>query len=314
MPYYYTFWILLLASFFACSPQRTNQQSNSVKENAAKNHIVKKIDLQGHRGCRGLYPENSIEGFIHALQLGVNTLEMDVVITKDQKVVLSHEPWMSHHIALDPAGNKIPKSKEQSFNLFEMTLEEIQQFDCGSLFYPLYPQQQKIKTYKPSLAEVIDTVEAYIKANDLPPVYYNIETKSTVERTGIYHPEPKTFVALLMGVIEEKNIGSQCIIQSFDIRTLQEMHQSFPKIQTALLIESNKDYKAALAELAYQPEIYSPHHKLVNADLVAYLKQQNIRLIPWTINNKKRMQDLIDLGVDGIITDYPDRALEILKR
>lgn len=267
------------------------------------------IDIQGHRGCRGLYPENSIPGFIYAIQLGVNTLEMDAVITKDGHVVLSHEPWFSHHFCLMPDGKKISRSEEKDLNIYEMTLEEVQRFDCGSASYALYPQQKKIKTYKPTLAEVIDVVEAYLKENNLPSVDYNIETKSTIERTGIYHPEPKEFVQSLMAVIEKKGIEEKTVIQSFDIRTLKVMNESFPKIRTALLIEKNQDYKQAIAELGFKPSIYSPYHKLVNRELIAHLKKENILLIPWTINQKKRMMELIEMGVDGIITDYPDRIL-----
>lgn len=272
------------------------------------------LDVQGHRGCRGLFPENSIPGFLHALDLGVTTLELDVVITKDNQVVLSHEPWFSHHFCLDPSGNKISKAQEKENNIYEMTLEEVQQFDCGSIVHPIYPDQQKLKTYKPTLAEVIDEVEAHLKKKNLPAVDYNIETKSTVERTNIFHPEPLAFVDKVMAVIKDKGIEEKTIIQSFDTRTLKVMNKSFPKIRTALLIEDNKNFRQALDELGFKPTIYSPAHKLVNTELIEHLRKENILLIPWTINKQKRMQELIDMGVDGLITDYPDRLLELVKK
>jgi glycerophosphoryl diester phosphodiesterase len=133
----------------------------------------KEIDIQGHRGCRGLLPENSLPAFEKAIDLGVNTLELDIAITKDNKVVVSHEPFMNPVICYNLEGKSIPDSLEKYYNLYKMNYEDIKEFDCGSKFHPRYPKQVKLKTYKPLLSEVFDLVTS--KNSD---VKFNIEIKS----------------------------------------------------------------------------------------------------------------------------------------
>jgi glycerophosphoryl diester phosphodiesterase len=133
----------------------------------------KEIDIQGHRGCRGLLPENSLPAFEKAIDLGVNTLELDIAITKDNKVVVSHEPFMNPVICYNLEGKSIPDSLEKYYNLYKMNYEDIKEFDCGSKFHPRYPKQVKLKTYKPLLSEVFDLVTS---KNSDPK--FNIEIKS----------------------------------------------------------------------------------------------------------------------------------------
>ena len=136
----------------------------------------KEFDLQGHRGYRGLYPENSIEGFIKALEIGVNTLELDVVISKDNKVVVSHEPWMSCHICIDSIGNKISNDKN-IYNLYSMDYSNIRKFDCGIIGNNEFPDQNKISTFKPTLNNAIKIIEDYATYNLIKSPNYNIEIK-----------------------------------------------------------------------------------------------------------------------------------------
>ncbi|MCA1763739.1 MAG: hypothetical protein LC664_12225 [Flavobacteriales bacterium] len=110
------------------------------------------IDFQGHRGCRGLYPENTLRGFMHALDLGVTTLEMDVVITKDKKVILSHEPWFSHLISTDSTGRPIDEENERNHAIYQMTFAETQKYDVGQKEHPWFPEQKPIPAQKPLLA------------------------------------------------------------------------------------------------------------------------------------------------------------------
>ncbi len=264
---------------------------------------------------RGLLPENSIPAFTRALELGVTTLELDVVISKDKQVLVSHEPWLSSEICMGPDGNPIPDAgSRQTYNIFQMTYAEIREFDCGSKVVESFPQQEKIPTYKPLLSEVIDSTEAYLSHNG-GQVFYNIETKSQPKGDGIYHPEPKEFVSLLLQVLEEKKLEGRVIIQSFDPRTLQEVHQQAPNLATALLIGSGQgnEAKTQIEQLGYKPPIYSPNWQLVDAAMIAYLHEEQVKVIPWTVNEEADMRSLIDLGVDGIISDYPDRLIKVLK-
>ena len=269
------------------------------------------IDIQGHRGCRGLMPENTIPGFIKAIELGVTTLEMDVVISKDKKVVVSHEPFLSHEICLTPDGKEISEEDEKSYNLFQMTYEEIEKCDCGTKIHPRFPDQEKLAVHKPLLSDVIDAVEKTIIENSLQLVRYNIETKYTPEGDGIFHPMPEEFVDLLLKVLNEKGILDRTIIQSFDISPLQIIKEKDPKLKLALLVENTYSPEENIKNLGFIPDVYSPYYLLVNEDLIKYARENNMKVIPWTINDKEDMKKLLEMGVDGIITDYPDRAREM---
>jgi glycerophosphoryl diester phosphodiesterase len=269
-------------------------------------------DIQGHRGCRGLYPENSIVGFIEAVKLGVNTIEMDVVVSKDKQLVVSHEPWMSASFCFTADGKSIDDNQEK-YNIYQLTYEQIKQFDCGIHGNPKFPEQKKISTVKPLLSEVIDAVEKYISDNNLPPVYYNIETKSTPEGDHKFHPAPAEFAMLLYNLLQQKNILHRCIVQSFDPRTLQVLKQKDEMVTLALLVANADGFEKNISQLGFQPHIYSPNFLLVNKKLIKKCHQKGIKVIPWTVNEEKKMLQLKKMGTDGVITDYPDRAIKVLR-
>ncbi len=266
------------------------------------------FDKQGHRGCRGLMPENTVPAMLHALALGVTTLEMDVVITKDKKVILSHEPFFNHEITTKPDGSFVTEKEERSLNIFQMTYEETRRFDAGLKPHPRFPQQQKIAVQKPLLADLIDSVKNYMMMARRPFPYFNIETKCLPPTDEVFHPKPGEFVELLMAVIKEKQLEEYVIIQSFDFRTLQYLHQYYSNIKTAMLIEDfdKRGIEKQIEALGFQPAIYSPHFSLVNEKLLAYCHERKIKVIPWTVNKKEDIERLKKMGVDGIITDYPD--------
>lgn len=265
------------------------------------------FDLQGHRGARGLMPENQIPAFIEAIKLGVTTLEMDVVISKDKQVVVSHEPWMNAEIC------EVDKNKGK-YNLYQMTYEDIMAIDCGSKYYARFPEQQRIPGSKPTLSMVIDSVEQFIRANNLSPARYNIETKSTPDGDDIYHPAPKEFVGLLYDIIVKHNIKERTTIQSFDPRTLNVLHQLDSTVTTALLIFNTDKLSKNLKKLDFKPTIYSPNYILVKHSLVKACHNKGIKVIPWTVNEYKAMSRLKKMGVDGLITDYPNRAKPLLTK
>jgi len=138
--------------------------------------------------------------------------------------------------------------------------------------------------------------------------WYNIETKTDPELDSVFHPMPVEFVDLLMSVILEKGIGERTIIQSFDFRTLQYLHQKYPSIKTSMLVEGfdKRSLGEQISALGFTPAIYSPEYTLVNDGLVTKCHQQNIRIVPWTVNDRATIDKLKKMGVDGIITDYPD--------
>lgn len=274
-------------------------------------NVQAQFSMQGHRGCRGLLPENTIPAFLKAVELGVTTLEMDVVITKDKKVVVSHESWMNHEICHDKNGNEIDKSNEKLFNIFQMAYEEVKQFDCGTKPHQRFPLQKKMKAVKPLLEDVIDSVELFISENKLPRVFYNIELKTEKDGEGIFHPTVEEFCRLVVEVLDKKNMLHHINLQSFDLKILQHLHINFSQIKLALLVENTKSADENLLALGFAPAIYSPYYLFVNKNLVTFCRNKEMKLIPWTVNETKDMQKLIELGVDGIITDYPDRLVNV---
>ena len=271
-----------------------NMSCSNSKKIAKENLTPLEFDIQGHRGCRGLLPENTIIGMYKAIDLGVNTLEMDVVVTKDNQLVLSHEPWFSHEISTKPNGSEIQESEEKQFSIYKMNYDEVKKFDVGKKLHPRFPQQQKINCFKPLLGDLLDSVENYLIQNNKPSVKFNIETKCSPSGDAIYHPKPDVIVELLMKLIHEKKIEERVIIQSFDFRTLKYLHVNYPSIKTAMLIEDfdNRSLANQLADLGFVPTIYSPHFSLVNKELITNCHAKNIKIIPWTVNDKKKIIQL----------------------
>jgi glycerophosphoryl diester phosphodiesterase len=271
------------------------------------------FDIEGHRGCRGLYPENTIPAFLNAVKLGVNTLELDIVVSKDGKLVVSHDPIMNDVICLKPDGTPVAFDDGDKYKIYDMTYEEIKQFDCGSRGNPKFPEQVKMKVYKPLLSDVIDTVERYIKEHELPPVYYNIETKSTVKGDELTTPKPEPFTKLFYNLVKSKGVLGRCILQSFDPRTLQVMHKLDTTVTTALLIENLEGMEKNIKKLGFTPTIYSPNYMFVTKKQVEACHELGMKILPWTVNDEKKMIALKEMGVDGIISDYPDRAIKVLR-
>ncbi|HEX6223825.1 MAG TPA: glycerophosphodiester phosphodiesterase, partial [Chryseolinea sp.] len=266
------------------------------------------FDVQGHRGARGLKPENTIPGFLLAIDSGVTTLELDVVITKDKKVIVSHEPWISPAICLGPSGTPLQPKDEKKINIYQLTYDEVKQFDCGSLGNKNFPQQEKISLSKPLLSEVIVAVENHIKSYASYEVDYNIEIKSSPDGDKKFHPSVDEFSDLVYELVDQYLPLERIVIQSFDFRVLKYWHKKYPHIRLAALVENTKPIDANLAALGFKPSIYSPYFKLLSKDKVALLHRQKIRVIPWTVNEVSDMLSLKGMGVDGFITDYPNRA------
>jgi glycerophosphoryl diester phosphodiesterase len=273
----------------------------------------KVFDLQGHRGARGLAPENTIPSFLKALEYGVNTLECDVVVSKDKRIVVSHEPWFSHEISTAPDGTPINAATEKQFNIYEMSYNEILRFDVGKRGHARFPRQQPMPAVKPLLSEVFREVDAYCLRHNLQPVRFNIEIKSTPEGDGKFHPAPEEFAKLLYNELQQADIIARATVQSFDVRALQAMHKLDSTLSLALLVENTMSLRENLQRLGFTPDIYSPYYRLVNAELVAQVHQRGMKLIPWTVNSLSDMKALLELGVDGLITDYPDSASTIHK-
>jgi len=289
--------LLILLLLTSCTAPKTNDMPVT-------------FDWQGHRGARGLAPENSIPAFLKALEYpAIQTLELDVAVSADSQLVISHEPWFSAAISSHPDGRPVSEAEAESLNLHRMSYTEIERYDCGLRGHPRFPEQQKQAASKPLFSAMVAAVETYCQNNRRPLPRYNIEIKSQPEWDGLYTPSPEVFAQLVLAEVNKLGIRERSSIQSFDKRALQATHRLDPTIVTALLIEDLGSVAEQLAELGYTPHTYSPHYKMVTAHLVQTVHQANMRIIPWTVNETSTMQSLMELGVDGIITDYPDRVV-----
>lgn len=273
---------------------------------------VPTFDWQGHRGCRGLYPENTIEGFLHALDFReVTTLELDLAVSKDLQLVVSHEPWMSDEICSYPDGKPIfkPDHLESYIAIYKLNYSDVKKFDCGSKGHPRFPDQIAMQTYKPTLSAVFEAVKDYCRANKRPFPKFNIEIKSMPQFDTIFTPPVDQFVALTLAEIKKyfpTNYLDLITLQSFDIRALEAIWALDQQITTAYLIENENDFQFNMSILSFVPKIYSPKYQLVTKQLLSLCKESNLKVIPWTVNDAETMYRLKKLGVDGIITDYPN--------
>ena len=262
------------------------------------------FDTEAHRGGRGLMPENTIPAMVRGLGMGVKTLELDVVISKDGKVLLSHEPFFNHAITTLPNGDFIAEAEEKNYNIYQMNYAEVLKYDVGLKPHPRFPQQQKMAAVKPLLADVFKAVHNYMLTAKRPDVFFNIETKTQPFTDNIYHPAPAVFVEALMKVIKEAGVSERVIIQSFDFRTLQYLHKNYPQIKTAMLIEADdaRNFDEQLNDLGFIPTIYSPAYELVNPALITACHNKNIKIIPWTVNTKEEIARKLNLSGKTVAT------------
>ena len=291
----------LFLLMYGCKSSQMNKSSSSTGMK------LPAFNKEGHRGTRGLMPENIIASMYKALDHDVNTVEVDVVISKDKKVVISHDVYFHPDITTTPDGKYLDAKEAQKHLLYSMNYDSIKKYDVGLKPHKDFPQQQKMAAYKPLLGELIDSTDWYAnKAGK--PVLYNIELKTNAAYDGSKQPPVEETVDLVMQVVKEKKIENRSYLQSFDFRPLQILHKKYPGITTAVLISDRdkRTFEQQLTDLGYTPQMYSPHYSLVTKELIAACHQRGIKLIPWTVNTREDIKRLKDLGVDGIITDYPN--------
>ncbi len=278
------------------------------KKNRTDHDTMPAFYKVGHRGTRGLMPENTIPAMIRGLQESANTIEFDVHITKDGQVLVYHDASFTPSYTTMPDGSDIPADKRSAYTFYSMNYADVRQFIIGEKFYQAYPEQQRMRSYAPLLSEMIDSVEAYTKAHHLPPPYYLLEIKSSEKTDGKEQPVPEVFIDKLMALKQLEPLGNRLLIQSFDMRPLQVLHRRYPQIKLGFLTEDKKaGFEEHLTQLGFTPYFYNPYWKLVTPALVNKCHEKNIKIVPWTINEIADMKLVKSMAVDGIITDYPNR-------
>ena len=292
------------------------------------------FDLQGHRGARGLMPENTLPAFARALSIGVSTLEFDTAVTKDGVVVISHNRGLDKALTRGTDNQWIKKS----ILIRDLTFEQLQQYDVGridpdSRTASRFAKQTSVdQTRIPSLQQVFDLVA---KSGNTS-VKFNIETKIDPSKPG-ETVDPQKFVAALLKVIEEYAMAERVTIQSFDWRSLQVVQKTNPQINTVYLTAQQRwldnvksvDGKASIWTAGFNLDehqgnvarmikaaggkIWSPFFADLTPALIEQAHLDGLLVIPWTVNDETAMETLIKLGVDGIISDYPDRLRQVMR-
>lgn len=299
-------WFIFILIFGSC------QMSQQDKEQKMS-ETMGQFDIEGHRGCRGLMPENTLPAFQRALELGVNTLEMDLIISADNQVVVSHEPYFRAGLSKKPDGTPVTKEEELTLNMYKMNYDSIRMYDVGTLPDSNHLNRENIPAYRPLFSEVIELTKTYCEENKKSLPDFNIEIKRLPQYDGIYHPGGEEFVDLVIEQIKKYNISDRVIIQSFDPESLRITKSKAPELRIALLIENEESPQQNVANLGFTPDIYSSYFKLVNNELIEFCHNLNILVIPWTVNSVEDINAMIAVGVDGIISDYPDRVIEIIN-
>lgn len=277
-----------------------------MKINLPNNFSKSDFEVHGHRGNPKVFPENTVEGFISAVGEGVHAIEMDVVVSKDKKVVVSHETYMAAGKVLTPEGLPISKQEESSYNLFQMDYSLIRKFKCVLLNKPAIG-------HKPLLSEVIQSIQEYTATAGLILPVFNIEIKSEPAAYGLSQPHPEEFAELLLKVLQKHHFKDQVIIASFDPHILNLVHEKNPQLKTSFLTE-DEGIEKNLSLLKFTPGIYSPRVDLVKSrSFVESIHSLGMRVIPWTVNHEEEIMKMVKMGVDGIITDHPKKALQLLR-
>jgi len=269
------------------------------------------LDVHGHRGARWSRPENTLPAFQFAIESGANTLELDMHVTSDDIVVITHDPYLNPKLCVDKDGKTIP----DNLLVHKMTLAQLQTYDCGKLQNPKFPTQQPVpKTPIPTLDALFTTVEKS-KLPAAKKIRFNIETKSEAEHPE-YTPEPEKFVHLFLSVVKTHRMMNRVILQSFDYRTLKIARKLAPKLPLSVLVEYRPGNTESLVKLMKDndAQILSPDYSWLTDDDIKAIHEMKAKVIPWTVNDESDWKRLIKFGVDGLITDNPKGLIEYLKK
>ncbi|HEY1336897.1 MAG TPA: glycerophosphodiester phosphodiesterase [Bryobacteraceae bacterium] len=256
-----------------------------------------RVLVHGHRGARAMRPENTMPAFEYAIAQGVDALEMDMAVTKDNVIVISHDP------ILEPPVCTGPRAKAA---IRELTLAEVRQWDCGAVRNPRFLNQQTVPGAR------IPTLDDVFQLATRGNFDYNIETKSFPDQPQ-YTPPPEEFARMVLEKIRQHRLEKRVILQSFDFRTLVAMRKLAPEIRLSALTETDSRAFEAIAKEAANAEIVSPEFHLVTREKVAAAHAAGVKVVPWTANTPGDWEKLVAAGVDAIITDDPAALIGYLK-
>lgn len=303
------------------------------------------FDLEAHRGGRDIRPENTLYSYAYAIELGATSIECDMQLTKDGQIVMSHNPILNSDITRDENGNYIENNK---YDIRLMTVDELKKFDVGVMdpncgeYYDLHGKTQFTYDAKiPTLEELMQLIQSYGDKN----IVLNIETKSYPDPASAGYKnnaDPKKFVEVFNNIVKKYDMEDTVVLQSFDWQTLIEMKKLNPNISTSALWQEQpswgrdseslrryekkkspwlggldiKDYQGNPVKAAHAigADIISPYYTEISKQDVDEAHSLGMKVVPWTVNNEKDMNMLLDMGVDGIISDKPWLLKQVLEK
>ena len=303
------------------------------------------FDLEAHRGGRDIRPENTLYSYAYAIELGATSIECDMQLTKDGQIVMSHNPILNSDITRDENGNYIENNK---YDIRLMTVDELKKFDVGVMdpncgeYYDLHGKTQFTYDAKiPTLEELMQLIQSYGDKN----IVLNIETKSYPDPASAGYKnnaDPKKFVEVFNNIVKKYDMEDRVVLQSFDWQTLIEMKKLNPNISTSALWQEQpswgrdseslrryekkkspwlggldiKDYQGNPVKAAHAigADIISPYYTEISKQDVDEAHSLGMKVVPWTVNNEKDMNMLLDMGVDGIISDKPWLLKQVLEK
>jgi glycerophosphoryl diester phosphodiesterase len=255
------------------------------------------ILVHGHRGARAMRPENTLPAFEYAISIGVDVLELDMAVTKDNVIVVSHDPYLETPVCSGPRDKVM---------IHSLTLAQVREWDCGKVRNPNFPKQTPVPgTRMPTLDQVFDLAPR-------GKFWFNIETKSFADHPEMT-PAPEEFSAMVLERVRKHRLEDRVLLQSFDFRTLHAMKKLAPEIKRVALWEGDDRDFAAIAREADAP-VVSPHYPLVTAEKVRAAHDAGLEVVPWTADAPADWDKLIDAQVDAIITDDPAELIAYLEK
>ena len=254
--------------------------------------------IYGHRGCRGILPENTLESFNKALEYNIAGIEWDVVVNKNRQLVISHEEYMDKNYCLTPEGKEIKKEKEHS--IFQMSQEEIKTYDCGSKKYNKFLEQKHFKTYKPLVQEAFNKIDFKGKT-------ILFEIKSEEKLYGKEQPYPEEYVDIVLKEVNNFKYKKQIIFMCFDTRILELLYFKAPEyrliyLHTGIGFSSSR----MLNQLTFKPFALGVYSKFITKKTILKAHEKEVKVFAWTVNKEKEFNRLLETKLDGIITDYPN--------
>ena len=286
--------------------QASSQNKNQVQV-LEKYYSHDSFQIIGRQGCRGVMPGNTLPAFMHALKTGIDIIELDIMITRDGQLVVTDNPVLTSQHYYHP------EIKTEQL-VFDLSYEELKSYDCGKRFNNQFPFRRMVSSNIPLLKEVFSRIEKFILWNNARPMKYFIDVKTSPDTDNILHSKPEEIIVALTDILRSFNITRRCTVISTDVRPLQLMKRLNQQVKIGLKIENEESISDNISALGFIPEVFIPDYHSVSRDVLFTAQHLGMKVIPGGANELLDMNELINMGVDGLITDYPMHAARLVEK